>query len=175
MSATLQMVPYDSWVPESIALSKIEELPWSDQKTRDKAIGLARGLVNARELGLPSQVNLYFANLKRLAKKSVSESIRQAIEGTGIVLERTGSETLEKVEECNSLIPPDMLSVMGLIQKMIPIAQFRVGTTWRQRDPYLVVGIPGGAWYRVGSWYRPDQGHILMDVSKVDLERLLGT
>jgi hypothetical protein len=173
MSATLQMVPYDSWVPENIALSKIEELPWSDSKTRDKAIGLARGLVKSRELGLSSQVNLHFANLKRLAKKSVAESIRHALEGKGLVLEPQSTERAVSPEDYESMIPPDMLDMMGLVQEMIPIAQFKIGVRW-SRDPYLLVGIPGGGWYRLGSWYRGDTSHVLVDAGKVNLRELLG-
>ena len=174
MSATLQMVPYDSWVPGDIALDRIEALPWADQKTRDKATNLARGLVKSRELGLSSQVNLHFANLKRLAKKSVAESIRYALEDKGLVLEPQGTEGAVKPEDYGSMIPPDMLDVMGLVQEMIPIAQFKIGAPQWSRDPYLLVGIPGGKWYRLGSWYRGDTSHVLVDASKVNLRELLG-
>jgi len=179
MSATLEMVPYDSWVPGDIALDRIEALPWADQKTREKAINLTRGLVKSRELGLSSQVNLHFANLKRLAKKSVAESIRYALEDRGLVLTPKDrgwpSLTMEKPEEHDGIIPPDMLDLMGLIRKMIPIAQLRIGVpSWHTSDPYLIVGIPGGAWYKLGSWYSENSSHILVDASKVNLRELLG-
>lgn len=174
MTTQLQMIPYDAMKPETIALDYIESLPWATKKTEEKAINLASGLVKARELGLASQVNLHFANLKRLAKKSVADSIRSALEQGGLVLEPQIVGGASKVEDYQHLIPTDMLDLMGLIREMIPIAQFRINTPYtRCNDPYLVVGIPGGGWWRVGSWYRPNRSHVLIDAGKVNLRELL--
>jgi len=170
----LQLVPYNAWVPENIVLEDIESLPWANDKIRDKATNLAQGLIQARDMELPSQVNLYFANLKRLAKKSVATSIRDALEDTGLVISPKSYETMVDVETYEGVIPTHMLNLMALVQEMIPIAQFRIGVPSWRRDPYLLIGIPGGGWWRLGSWYRDDTSHVLIDASKIDLGRLLG-
>jgi len=136
-------------------------------------VNLAQGLIQSRELGLPSQVNLYFANLKRLAKKSVATSIHDALEGNGLVLSKP-YETMVNVEDYERVIPTHMLNLMALVEKMIPVAQFKIGVPRWRRDPYLIVGIPGGGWWQLGSWYRDDTSHVLIDASKVDLGKLLG-
>jgi hypothetical protein len=172
MTEALELMQYDAWTPEEIVLKRVEALPWANEKTRGKAIDLARGIIRSLELGLPSQVNLYFANLKRLAKKSVADSIRNALQDVGLVLEPS-DETKVKVEDYEGMIPSDMLDVMALIEQMIPVAQFKIGVPCWRTDPYLLVGIPGGAWYRLGSWYRGAKSHILVDAGKVDIRELL--
>jgi len=37
---SLELVPYDAWTPDKIALQEIESLPWANEKTRDKAVNL---------------------------------------------------------------------------------------------------------------------------------------
>ena len=97
----------------------------------------------------------------------------------GLTRQDLGRERFEErvwqwKEKYGGVIPPDMLDLMGLISEMMPIAQLRIGVpSWRTRDPYLIVGIPGGAWYRLGSWYGEDKGHILIDAGKVDLRAML--
>ena len=80
---------------------------------------------------------------------------------------------MEKVEDHQGMMPADMLDVMALLRDMLPIEQFRVGVPYHRSDPYLMIGIPGGGWYRVGSWDQPDACHVLIDASKVDFRQLL--